>query len=91
MFLPDIVKRGFNQKELDNVIDPMLRQEFEKYRSLIGNRSAEYLNMFTNIAYRCFQEKAKGRPTMADIVEELEKAYKYHLKLTMNISKRWDG
>ncbi|GKC52660.1 phloem protein 2-like protein [Tanacetum coccineum] len=81
MFLPDIVKRGFNQKELDNVIDPMLRQEFEKYRSLIGNRSAESLNMFTNIAYRCFQEKAKGRPTMADIVEELEKAYNYHVSL----------
>nr|GEY33824.1 phloem protein 2-like protein [Tanacetum cinerariifolium] len=80
-FLPDIVKRGFNQKELDTIIGPMLRQEFEKYRSLIGNRSAESLNMFANIAYRCFQEKAKGRPTMADIVEELEKAYKYHVSL----------
>ena len=79
--LPNRVKRGFNQKELDNIIDPMLRQEFEKYRSLIGNRSAESLNMFANITYRCFQEKAKGRPTMADIVEELEKAYKYHVSL----------
>ncbi|GJX08759.1 phloem protein 2-like protein [Tanacetum coccineum] len=79
-FLPDIVKRGFNQKELDTIIDPMLRQEFEKYRSLIGNRSAESLNMVANIAYRCFQEKAKGRPTMADIVEELEKAYKYNVE-----------
>ncbi|GKC99878.1 phloem protein 2-like protein [Tanacetum coccineum] len=79
-FLPDIVKRGFNQKELDNIIDPMLRQEFWSYRSLIGNRSAESLNMFANIAYRCFHEKAKGRPTMADIVEELEKAYNHHVK-----------
>ncbi|GJW36799.1 phloem protein 2-like protein, partial [Tanacetum coccineum] len=79
-FLPDVVKRGFNQKELDNIIDPMLRQEFEKYRSLIGNRSAESLNMFANIAYQCFQERAKGRPTMADIVDELEKAYKYHVE-----------
>ncbi|PWA81487.1 protein kinase-like domain-containing protein [Artemisia annua] len=26
------------------------------------------------------KEKAKGRPTMADIVEELEKAYKYHVE-----------
>ncbi|GKE43956.1 phloem protein 2-like protein, partial [Tanacetum coccineum] len=80
-FLPDIVKRGFNPQELDNIIDPMLRQEFEKYRSLIVNRSAESLNMFANIAYQCFQEKAKSRPTMADIVEELEKAYKYHVRL----------
>ncbi|GKD96842.1 phloem protein 2-like protein, partial [Tanacetum coccineum] len=79
-FLPDIVKRGFNQKELDTIIDPMLRQEFEKYRSLIGNRSAESLNLVATIAYRCFQEKAKGRPTMADIVEELEKAYKCHVE-----------
>ncbi|GJX12508.1 phloem protein 2-like protein, partial [Tanacetum coccineum] len=79
-FLPDIVKRGFNPQELDNIIGPMLRQEFEKYRSLIVNRSAKSLNMFANIAYQCFQEKAKGRPTMADIVEELEKAYKYHVQ-----------
>ncbi|PWA93104.1 Phloem protein 2-like protein [Artemisia annua] len=95
-FLPDIVKRGFNrneeniidpmlgfnQKELDNIIDPMLRQEFEKYRSQqIGNQIAESLRMFSDIAYRCFQEKKKGRPTMADIVEELEKAYKHHVSL----------
>ncbi|GKB04081.1 phloem protein 2-like protein [Tanacetum coccineum] len=84
-FLPDIVKRGFNQKELDNVIDPMLRQEFEKYRSLTGNRSVESLNIFATIAYRCFQEKAKGRLTIANIVEEpemeeLEKVYKYHVE-----------
>ncbi|GKC52476.1 phloem protein 2-like protein [Tanacetum coccineum] len=79
-FLPDMVKRGFNQKELDNNIDPMLRLEFEKYRSLIGNRSAESLNMFANVAYGCFQEKSECRPTMADIVEELEKAYKYHVE-----------
>ncbi|GJT22546.1 phloem protein 2-like protein [Tanacetum coccineum] len=79
-FLPDIVKRGYNQKELDTIIDPMLRQEFEKCRSLIGNRSAESLNMVSNIAYQCFQEKAKGLPTMADIVEELDKAYKYHVE-----------
>ncbi|GJS89141.1 phloem protein 2-like protein [Tanacetum coccineum] len=79
--LPDIVKNGFNQRKLNDIIDPMLKQEFDTYRaSLIGDRSAESLNIFADIAYRCFQEEVEGRPTMVDIVKELEKAYRIHVE-----------
>ncbi|GJS06573.1 phloem protein 2-like protein, partial [Tanacetum coccineum] len=79
--LPDIVKHGFDQRKLNDIIDPMLKKEFDKYRaSLIGDRSAESLNIFANIAYRCFEEEVQDRPTMADIVKELEKAYRIHVE-----------
>nr|GEU96652.1 phloem protein 2-like protein [Tanacetum cinerariifolium] len=79
--LPDIVKQGFDQRKLNDIIDPMLKKEFDTKRaSIIGDRSAESLNIFANIAYRCFEKQVEGRPTMADIVEELEKAYRIHVK-----------
>nr|GEU96655.1 phloem protein 2-like protein [Tanacetum cinerariifolium] len=79
--LPDIVKQGYDQRKLNDIIDPMLKKEFDTNRaSLIGDRSAESLNIFANIAYRCFEKEVEGRPTMADIVEELEKAYRIHVK-----------
>ncbi|GJU68058.1 phloem protein 2-like protein [Tanacetum coccineum] len=79
--LPDIVKHGFEQRKLNHIIDPMLKEEFDTYRgSLIGDRSAESLRIFANIAYRCFQEEVEGRPTMADIVNELEEAYRIHVE-----------
>ena len=57
----------------------MLKQEFDTYRaSLIDDRSAESLNIFADIAYRCFKE-VELRPTMADIVKELEKADRIHV------------
>ncbi|GJV36869.1 phloem protein 2-like protein [Tanacetum coccineum] len=78
--LPDIVKHGFDKRKINDIIDPMLKQEFHTYRaSLIGDRSAESLNLFANIAYRCFEEEVEDRPTMADIVKELEKAYGIHV------------
>ncbi|PWA76279.1 Phloem protein 2-like protein [Artemisia annua] len=77
-FLPGKVKRGFNQGDLNDIIDPMLKKEFDTYHaSLIGDRSAESLNIFVNIACRCFHDE-EDPPTMADIVKELEKAYRIH-------------
>ncbi|GKA72241.1 phloem protein 2-like protein [Tanacetum coccineum] len=81
-FLREIVKRGFEQSKLNEVIDPRLKKEFEKARSsdIIGDRTGtESINIFARVAYQCFQEQPEDRPTMAVIVKELEKALQYHV------------
>nr|GEX97597.1 phloem protein 2-like protein [Tanacetum cinerariifolium] len=81
-FLPEIVKRGFEQRELNEIIDPRLKKELEKARSsdIIGDRTGtESINIFARVAYQCFQEQPEDRPTMAVIVKELEKAVQYHV------------
>ncbi|GJS90358.1 phloem protein 2-like protein [Tanacetum coccineum] len=81
-FLPEIVKCGFNQRKLNEIIDPWLKKEFEKARSsdIIGDRTGtESINIFAKVAYQCFEEKPEGRPTMDFIVEELKKSLKYHV------------
>ncbi|GJW28024.1 phloem protein 2-like protein [Tanacetum coccineum] len=75
--LPDLVKIGFNLRKLNNIIDPMLQKEFEKDRASISTQE-DSIDIFAKIAYRCFAE-VENRPTMADIVQELEKAYKCHV------------
>ncbi|GKA44825.1 phloem protein 2-like protein [Tanacetum coccineum] len=81
-FLPEIVKRGFKLRKRNEIIDSMLKKEFEKTRSsdIIGDQTGtESINIFANVAYQCFQEKPEDRPTMAVIVKKLEKALKYHV------------
>ncbi|PWA78169.1 protein kinase-like domain-containing protein [Artemisia annua] len=81
-FLPEIVKRGFEQRNLNEIIDPRLKKEFEKARSfiIISERTGtESINIFARVAYQCFQEQPEDRPTMAAIVKELEKALQYHM------------
>ena len=77
--LPDQVKLGFNPRKLNDIIDPMLQKEFEKDPASISTRE-DSIYIFATLAYRCFAE-VENRPTMAEIVEELKKAYKYHVSL----------
>ncbi|KAJ9556486.1 hypothetical protein OSB04_011100 [Centaurea solstitialis] len=80
-FLPHMAKRCFEQNKVKEIVDPKLTKEFEKGSSTFGEETCpDSVNTFVSIAYKCLQGKREGRPTMHDIVEELEKALKSHVK-----------
>ncbi|KAL8244635.1 hypothetical protein R6Q59_010893 [Mikania micrantha] len=74
-YLPHTAKRCFEQDKLDELINPRLKTEFEK-RSFIfdGKTLPDSISIFAAIAYKCLQGNRDDRPTMSNIVEELEKA-----------------
>ncbi|KAD4384977.1 hypothetical protein E3N88_25145 [Mikania micrantha] len=74
-YLPHAAKRCFKQNKLDELINPRLKTEFEK-RSFIfdGKTLPDSISIFAAIAYKCVQGNRDDRPTMSNIVEELEKA-----------------
>ncbi|XP_024985033.1 uncharacterized protein LOC112520750 [Cynara cardunculus var. scolymus] len=80
-FLPHMAKRCFEQKKVNEIVDPKLKKEFEKGSSTFDDETCpNSISIFATIAYKCLQEKRDGRPTMLDVVEELEKALKSHVK-----------
>ncbi|GJU94664.1 phloem protein 2-like protein [Tanacetum coccineum] len=80
-FLPEIVKRGFELRKRNEIIDAMLKKEFEKTRSsiIIGDGTGNSINIFASVAYECFQKHPEDRPTMAAIVEKLAEALRCHV------------
>ncbi|KAI3506186.1 hypothetical protein L1887_28542 [Cichorium endivia] len=81
-FLPDMAKCCFQQKKVNQIIDSKFKKEFEKGGSLIldDETCPESIKIFAEIAYKCCQKKREDRPTMADVVKELERAFKSHVK-----------
>ncbi|KAK1435953.1 hypothetical protein QVD17_01726 [Tagetes erecta] len=80
-YLPHMAKRCFEENKLNELINTGLKEEFEK-RSINfdGKTFPESICIFSAIAYQCLQENRDDRPTMSDIVEELEKALKSQVK-----------
>ncbi|KAL8244631.1 hypothetical protein R6Q59_010889 [Mikania micrantha] len=74
-YLPHTAKRCFEQNKLEELINPRLKNEFEK-RSFIfdGKTLPDSISIFAAIAYKCIQGNRDDRPIMSNIVEELEKA-----------------
>ncbi|KAJ9556468.1 hypothetical protein OSB04_011082 [Centaurea solstitialis] len=80
-FLPHMAKRCFEQKKINEIVDPKLKKELAKGSSTFDDETCpNSISIFATIAYKCLQEKRDGRPTMASVVEELEKALKSHVK-----------
>ncbi|KAJ9556483.1 hypothetical protein OSB04_011097 [Centaurea solstitialis] len=80
-YLPHMAKRCFEQNTVNELVDPKLTKEFEKGPSTFDEESfPDSVSTFVAIAYKCLQVKREGRPTMRDIVEELEKALKSQVK-----------
>lgn len=76
-FLPHMAKRCFEQKKLNMIIDPKLKNEFGKGSFSSNDETIpDSISIFAAIAYKCLQESRDDRPTMPDVVEELEKALK---------------
>ncbi|PWA44441.1 Phloem protein 2-like protein [Artemisia annua] len=78
-YLLHLAKRHFIQKKLNLIIDPQLREEFDKSSSNPGNKNFEdSIKTFAAIAYDCLDAKAK-QLTMDDVVKELKKAWTFHV------------
>ncbi|KAD4384973.1 hypothetical protein E3N88_25141 [Mikania micrantha] len=86
-YLPHTAKRCFEQDKLDELINPRLKTEFEK-RSFIfdGKTLPDSISIFAAIAYKCLQGNRDDRPTMSNIVEELEKALRSQVSLRLMIN-----
>ncbi|CAI9284289.1 unnamed protein product [Lactuca saligna] len=81
-FLPHMAKRCFQQKKVNEIIDSKFKKEFEKAGSpvLDDETCPASLMIFAEIACKCCNKKREDRPTMADVVKELERAFKSHVK-----------
>ncbi|KAI3792906.1 hypothetical protein L2E82_06799 [Cichorium intybus] len=80
-FLPHMAKRCFEQNKINEILDPKLKKEFEKGSSSFDDETCpDSVNIFAAIAYRCLQENRDDRPAMPEVVDELEKALKSHVK-----------
>ncbi|KAL7601910.1 hypothetical protein Lser_V15G21989 [Lactuca serriola] len=80
-FLPHMAKRCFQQKIVNEIIDSKFKKEFEKAGSPIldDETCPDSIMIFAEIAYKCCKKKREDRPTMAEVVKELEKAFKSHV------------
>ncbi|KAI3691122.1 hypothetical protein L2E82_49340 [Cichorium intybus] len=80
-FLLRMAKQCFEQKNVTEIIDSKFKKEFEKSGSSIldDKTCPDSIKIFAAIAYKCCKEKQEDRPTMTDVVNELEKALKSHI------------
>ncbi|KAK1428199.1 hypothetical protein QVD17_17028 [Tagetes erecta] len=63
-YLPEFIKRSFEEKKHDFVV-------FEKIRNQIEPKS---LQTFQDIAYQCLADERDNRPTIKEVLEKLMKA-----------------
>ncbi|XP_071720653.1 uncharacterized protein [Rutidosis leptorrhynchoides] len=65
-----MVKNDGTREELDEIIDPDLRKQMD----------LQSLNVFSRTAYNCFNQQLLQRPTMDQVVKELEDALEHQWK-----------
>ncbi|KAL8238286.1 hypothetical protein R6Q59_019367 [Mikania micrantha] len=75
--LPSIARQCFNDKTLNNLVDPKLVEADENILNLIGGVDQDSLDTFTKIGYQCLAETQTERPSMEVIIQELEKALNF--------------
>nr|XP_043631039.1 receptor-like protein kinase ANXUR1 [Erigeron canadensis] len=75
--LPSIARRCFNDRTLEEIIDPKLREADEDIFRLDGGLNQDSLDTFCNIAYQCLAETQVKRPTTEIIIKELTKAFNF--------------
>ncbi|KVH99751.1 Protein kinase, ATP binding site-containing protein [Cynara cardunculus var. scolymus] len=69
-FLARLAQQHYEEKKLDLIIDGSLKDQI----------STKCLETFSTIAYQCLQIDRVKRPSMTEIVRELENALKYQIK-----------
>ncbi|CAH1451794.1 unnamed protein product [Lactuca virosa] len=82
LFHFDVQKYIKENNKIIEILDPKLKKEFEKGSSSTFDDEIcpDSVVIFAIIAYKCLQENRDDRPSMPEVVEELEKALKSHVK-----------
>ncbi|KAL7600063.1 hypothetical protein Lser_V15G21992 [Lactuca serriola] len=80
-FVLKMAKRCFEQRNVKEIIHSNFKTEFEKAGSSIQDDETcpDSIHIFAAIAYKCCKDKREDRPTMVEVVKELEKALKSHV------------
>ncbi|KAF5786431.1 putative protein kinase RLK-Pelle-L-LEC family [Helianthus annuus] len=83
--LAPVARRSFNTGTLEDMIDPILREETGE-NNFVLNRglNKESLHTFIKIAHQCVAETQDKCPTMKVVVNELEKAFFFHVSHCFN-------
>ncbi|KAJ0624984.1 putative protein kinase RLK-Pelle-LRR-I-1 family [Helianthus annuus] len=70
-----IARQNFSKGAIKEMVDPKIKEEVTKnYFTSVKGPNQESLDTFSNIAYKCLAEAQSDRPTMENVVKELEKA-----------------
>ncbi|KAM0037021.1 putative protein kinase RLK-Pelle-CrRLK1L-1 family [Helianthus debilis subsp. tardiflorus] len=78
--LAPIAKQHFEKGTLDKILDPKIRDEaHELISTLKVGPCLESLNAFSKIAYRCLAISQAERPTIEEVIKDLEKALKFQV------------
>ncbi|KAK1427450.1 hypothetical protein QVD17_16136 [Tagetes erecta] len=82
-----VAKRRFSEGTLENIIDPLIKDEIGKSSFILyRGPNKDSLDTFTKIANQCLEETQDKRPTMDDVVKELEKALSLQSKANPRVS-----
>ncbi|GKE34838.1 kinase-like domain, phloem protein 2-like protein [Tanacetum coccineum] len=84
--LASVTRRRFNDGTLKDMVDPRIMEADENILILDGGLNQDSLDTFSKIAYRCVAETQVMRPTMQDVINELQKAIHFHKKNNLHIS-----
>ncbi|GJT03442.1 phloem protein 2-like protein [Tanacetum coccineum] len=68
VFLSQLAAHCFEDRKLEAII----------FHGIKEKADPNSIDIFSAIAYQCLQPKKKNRPTMAQVIEELERAFKSH-------------
>ncbi|KAL8259547.1 hypothetical protein R6Q59_027500 [Mikania micrantha] len=77
--LADVARRCFCTGTIEDIIDPMIKEEIGSENSFILNAqpNKDSLDTFLKIAYQCIAKIQDHRPTMEVVVMELQKALSF--------------
>ncbi|KAJ0687478.1 putative protein kinase RLK-Pelle-LRR-I-1 family [Helianthus annuus] len=73
--LAPVARRSFSTRTLEELIDPIIKEEVGENKFVLNRGpNKDSLHTFITIAHECVAETQDQRPTMKDVVKELEKA-----------------
>ncbi|PWA53575.1 protein kinase-like domain, Phloem protein 2-like protein [Artemisia annua] len=84
--LASVARRRFNDGTLKDMVDPRIMEADENIFMLNGGLNQDSLDTFTKIAYQCVEETQVMRPTMQDVINELQKAIHFQKSDRLHIS-----
>nr|XP_043609303.1 uncharacterized protein LOC122581198 [Erigeron canadensis] len=74
MGLPSIVRQCFNDKTIEELVDPQLKEADENIYGLNEGLNHDSLYTFAKVASQCVAKAQVDRPTIEVIIKELEKS-----------------